>query len=138
LSAREDWKSGSRGTQESSALHAFSFIVVGKIAKRTRAAGRLDANVLQEKELFLATDWNRIAGGASGAVKLDEWAFVDANGAGVLADVADVVNAAGQDLEIAILDGFEGRDFELGVFGDLFERDTLGVPNRTYRPAVHR
>ena len=39
---------------------------------------------------------------------------------GILLNVADVVNAARQDLEIAILDGLQSGDFEFGVLRDLF------------------
>ena len=81
---------------------------------------RRDSNVLCGKELLLAAGWNRVASGAAGAIELDQRTLVDADRPGILPNVADVVNAARQDLEIAILDGLQSGDFEFGVLRDLF------------------
>jgi len=80
----------------------------------------------------------RLATRVSGTVKLYEWALLNSDSPGILANVADVVNATGQDLEIAIFDGLQGRDFQLRVLGDLFQRDSPCVANRSYGPAIHR
>ena len=48
------------------------------------------------------------------AVQLYQTAFVGVNRAGELPNVADVVNAAGKSVEIAVFDGFQGGDPQFG------------------------
>src|ERR1017187_1733958 len=63
-------------------------------------------------------------------VEGEQGALVVFNRTCVLADVAGVVNSAGQFAEIALFNGFEGAYADLGGFGDLLERDTTIAANR--------
>ena len=63
------------------------------------------------------------------AVQLYQKALVSVNRAGELANVADVVDAAGQGVEIALFDSLQSGDTQLGDSGDLFERDPLLTAN---------
>jgi hypothetical protein len=56
-------------------------------------------------------------------VKRQQDGFIVVDGAGILAYVAGVVYAAGQPAKIALLNGFERPDADLGQFGNLLERD---------------
>src|ERR1017187_6796131 len=62
-------------------------------------------------------------------VEGEQGALVVFNRTCVLADVAGVVNSAGQFAEIALFNGFEGAYADLGGFGDLLERDTTIAAN---------
>ena len=63
------------------------------------------------------------------AVQLYQKAFVSVNRAGELANVAEVVDAAGQGVEIALFNSLQGGDAQLGDSGDLFERDPFLTSN---------
>src|ERR1035441_10231781 len=64
------------------------------------------------------------------SVEGEQGALVVFNGARVLADIAGVVNSAGQFAEIALFDGFEGAHANLGGFGDLLQRNPTIAANR--------
>ena len=72
------------------------------------------------------------------AVQLYQIAFVSVNRPRVLPDVTDVVNAAGQGIEIAVLDGLQGGNPQLGKISDLLQRYPFRLSNGRYAPALDR
>src|SRR6266478_4793039 len=71
------------------------------------------------------------------AIKLNEVAFVSLNGSGVLPNVANVVNASRQDVEIAVLNRLQRGDFQLGAIGDVLQRDPFRLAKRRDAPTIH-
>ena len=72
------------------------------------------------------------------AVQLYQMAFISVNRSGVLPNITDIVNAAGQGVEIAVFDGLQRGHTQLGDLGDLFERDPLGLTNVRDAPPLKR
>src|SRR5579872_7056235 len=70
------------------------------------------------------------------AVEFEQRAFVQADGARILANVAGGVDASGQCGEVAVLDGLQGRDLDLGIARDFFERNSLIVAKVGDAPGV--
>src|SRR5277367_5873942 len=65
-------------------------------------------------------------------------AFVSVNRAGILADVADVIDAAWKGVEIAVFDGLQGGNAQLGDVRDLLQGDPFGLTNVSYPPLLKR
>src|ERR1700680_1881125 len=55
-------------------------------------------------------------------IQRNQRTLIRSDGSGILSQVADVVDATGQYIEIAVLDGFEHGDAQFGMVRDLFER----------------
>jgi len=64
---------------------------------------------------------------AQGLVLPHQGPLVCANGAGILPNVADVIDSARQKIEFSILDSLEGSHLELGVAGDFFQTDSADL-----------
>jgi len=72
------------------------------------------------------------------AVQLYQMAFVNINRAGVLPDVADVIDAAGKGVEITVFDGLQSGDAQFGDIRDLFQGDPLVLTNVSEPPPPQR
>src|SRR6266446_3154209 len=70
------------------------------------------------------------------AIKLNEVTFVSLNGSGVLPNVANVVNASRQDIEIAILNRLQRGDFQFSETGDVLQRDPFRLAKGRHAPTI--